>query len=300
MSIYPVSRQPPGQAPVLVTGATGNVGRAVLMELAAAGVPVRAALRPGGRVLDGVPTVELDFTDPATWAAAFAGIETMLLVRPPDVGNVARDLLPALAAARQHGVKHVVFLSVQGADRIRVLPHARVEAWLRTSGLTWTFVRPSFFCQNLSSTHAADIRDRDQIPLPAGAGRTAFVDVLDVAAVVACALVHPDQHLNRAWTVTGPRALTYTDVATALSAELGRPIRYTRPGVLGYARHARRTLGMPWSMVAVTTAIYTSARLGLAAGLTDDVHAVLGREPIDLREFVHREHASWVPATSGS
>lgn len=281
-------------APVLVTGATGNVGSAVLSELLAAGVPVRAAVRPGGRGVPGVASVELDFTDAATWATAFKGIQTMFLVRPPAVGNVKRDLLPALETARTAGVKHVVFLSLQGAERNKIVPHATIEAWLRDSGLTWTFVRPSFFHQNLSTTHLVDIRDDDRVVIPAGAGRTAFVDVLDVAAVAARALTHPEDHTNRAWTVTGPRALAYTEVAEILSSELARPIRYTRPGLLAYAWHARRRLGMPWGLVIVTCAIYTTARLGLAAGLTQDVQAVLGREPIDFREFAHRERATWL------
>ena len=289
-------RVPGDPAPVLITGASGNVGSAVLAELAAAGVPVRAAVRPGGRPARVAASVELDFTDPATWADAFDGIRTMFLVRPPAIGNVTRDLLPALEAARQCGVQHVVFLSIQGAERIKVVPHATIERWLRRSGLTWTFVRASFFHQNLTTTHASDIRDRDQIPIPAGAGSTAFVDVLDVAAVAARALAHPDEHRNRAWTVTGPQAMTYTEVAQILSTELRRPIRYTRPGVLAYARHARRALGLSWAMVAVTCTIYTTARLGLAGGLTDDVRTVLGRAPIDLREFAHRERASWQPA----
>ena len=91
-------------------------------------------------------------------------------MRPPAIGNVRRDLLPAVEAARQAGVRHVVFLSLQGAEKNKVVPHATVESWLRSSGLSWTFVRPSFFHQNLSTTHAADIRDRDQILVPAGVG----------------------------------------------------------------------------------------------------------------------------------
>lgn len=163
--------------------------------------------------------------------------------------------------------------------------------------MRWTFVRASFFHQNLSTTHAADIRDLDAIMVPAGRGATAFVDAEDVGAVAAAALLDPVGHADRAWTVTGPRALTYDEVARILTAELGRPIRYPRPGLPTYLVHARRQLGMPWGMVAVTAAIYTTARLGLAAGLTDDVSRVLGRDPIDFAEFAHRERGVWVPGS---
>ena len=102
-----------------------------------------------------------------------------------------------------------------------------------------------------------------------------------------------------AWTVTGSEALTYEQIAWILTAELGRPIRYTRPGIFRYLRHARRTLGMPWGMVLVTAAIYTTARLGLASGLTDTVHQVLGRDPISFADFVHRERDIWNPTPNG-
>ncbi|WP_265523616.1 NmrA family NAD(P)-binding protein [Oerskovia flava] len=280
---------------ILVTGASGNVGAAVVRILTAAGVDHRRADRhsPAGHG----DTVVFDFTDPATWAGAFEGVHSLFLVRPPAIGNVTRDLLPAVAAAREAGVRHVVFLSLQGADKNKVVPHAKVEKWLRSSDMTWTFVRASFFHQNLSTTHLTDIRDRDEILVPAGRGATAFVDAEDVGAVAAAALMDPAAHADRAWTVTGPRALTYDEIAAILTVELGRPIRYRHASIWRYARHARSVLGMPWGMVIVTTAIYTTARLGMAAGLTNEVRTVLGRDPIDFVDFARRERALWRPTT---
>ena len=287
--------------PILVTGSSGNVGRHVVDQLALAGAPVKAAERNPGASRPGVETVSFDFTDARTWAAAFAGVETMFLVRPPAVGNVRRDLLPAVAGAQQAGVRHVVFLSLQGADRIRIVPHATVESWLRGSSMGWTFIRPSFFTQNLSTTHAADVRDMNRIVVPAGRGRTAFVDTADVAAVATAAVLDPGTHNGRAWTVTGPEALTYDDVAGVLSDVLGRTITYTRPGLLHYLWHAHHNLGMRPGMAAVTAAIYTTARLGLAADLTDTVRQVIGREPLSVAETARREAAAWQPApTAGA
>jgi uncharacterized protein YbjT (DUF2867 family) len=279
---------------VLVTAAGGNVGRLVAERLVAAGVPVRRADRSvPADAATASSSVRFDFTDERTWSPAFVGVETMFLVRPPAVGNVRRDLLPAVDAARNAGVRHVVFLSLQGADRIPVVPHATVERWLRSSGMSWTFVRPSFFTQNLSTTHASDIRDHDEIVVPAGRGRTAFVDTDDVAAVAAAALLAPAEHGERIWTVTGPEALTYDDVAALLSTILSRTIRYRQTGLIRYVGHARRVLGMAPGMAAVTAAIYTTARLGLAAGLTDDVRQVTGRDPWTVRETLQREAAAW-------
>lgn len=290
-------------APVLVTGATGNVGAPVVDLLVAAGVPVRAAsgsIRGLSRLgaeqslrERRISPVALDFTDPTTWAPAYTGVERMFLLRPPQLGKPKTQMLPSLEAAKAAGVQHVVLLSLQGAEGNRFVPHAALEGWLRESGLGWTFVRASFFMQNLTTTHLSDIRDRDEIVVPAGSGATAFVDAADVGAVAAAALIDPAYHHNRAWTPTGPESLTYAEVAQMLTRTLDRPIRYNEPGLLRYAHHARRTLAMPWGMVAVTSAIYTIARLGKADGLTNDVREVTGRDPVSMADFAEQHAKIW-------
>lgn len=287
----------PPTGPTLVTGALGNVGSQVVARLIAAGRTVRAADLDGERIRaafgDQVEIVRFDFTDPSTWVRAFSGVETMFLMRPPALGNVRRDLVPALEAARGAGVRHFVVLSLQGAEHNRFVPHAAMEDWARHSGADWTFVRPSFFMENLSGTHASDIRDRDEIFVPAGDGATSFVAASDVAAVAAAALLDPAAHSGRAWTPTGPEDLTYSQVAGILTTVLGRPIRYAKPGALRYLVHASRRMRMPSGMVAVTTAIYTVARLGKAAGLTDDVSTVTGRPPLAFREWAEQHRTKW-------
>lgn len=290
-------------SPLLVTGATGTVGRPLVQALTAHGMAVRAASRhppettPAETTDRLVDPVRFDFTDPSTYEAAFAGVQTMFLVRPPDLTNTARDLAPALAHAAAAGVRQVVFLSVQGADRLRMLPHARIEQWLRASGLGWTFLRASFFDQNLITVHGQAVRDHSELVMPAGNGRTAFVDADDVAAVAAQAMLHPDRHRNRVWTLTGSEALSYGEVAGIMTAVLGRPIRYTQPGLLRYAINAHRHQ-MPAGMVAVTSVVYSTARLGLATQLTHDVHQVLGRPPTTMTAFIHRERTAFGPTAT--
>ena len=283
-------------APILVTGATGNVGAPLVEALRAEGADVRPASRRNRDARGAC----FDFADPATWEAAFDGVRSMFLVRPPEIADVARHLLPAVTYARSCGVRHVVLLSVQGAGRVPILPHAGVERWLRRSGLDWTFVRPSYFDQNLVRVFAADIRDRDEIWVPSGSGRIAFVDALDVAAVAARALLEPAAHTARAWTPTSEESLTWDEVAAVLSGVLGRPIPYRRPGLVAYCRHARTTLGFDPAMTAMTTVVHAAARLGVAGHLTDDVRAVTGRAPVSLREFALRERAAWQRPAPGA
>lgn len=283
--------------PILVTGATGTIGAPLVRALLDAGATVRAASRhpePSGTAQERLEHVRFDLTDPTTWSAAFTGVETMFLLRPPQIGNVRRDVAPALKAARAAGVRHVVLLSVQGADRLRIVPHARIESWLRGSGMGWTFVRPSFFTQNLAQVHGAQVRAHDELLMPAGRGRTAFVDAEDVAAVAAVALLDPTAHTGRAYTPTGQEALTYAEVAAQLSDVVGRRITYRAPGLVEYVRRAR-AWGMAPSMVAVTSVIYTTARLGIAAGLSEDVRAVTGRAPTAVRTVLERDRAAFEP-----
>ena len=282
--------------PILVTGATGTVGSRVVEALARRGLSVRAASRqpaaaPSGGVVE---AVVFDFTDPSTFPGAFAGVETMFLVRPPALGRLA-DLEPAMRAAVEARVRHVVLLSVQGADKIAVLPHARLERWLRSAGVGWTFLRPSFFDQNLIRVHGPTIRRLDELVLPAGRGRTAFVDAVDVAEVAAIVLAEPTLHLRRAYTLTGTEALTYGEVAGIMTAVCGRPIRYEQPGLLRYLVRAWLQLRLPPDMVFTTALVYTTARLGLAAGLTEDAARLLGRPPTSMTQFVRREQAGLSP-----
>ncbi|MCK2220430.1 SDR family oxidoreductase [Actinomadura sp. ATCC 31491] len=274
-------------AGILVTGATGRVGGHLVRLLRRAGAEVRPAMmRPEGR-----DAVRFSFTDPSTYGDAFQGVERVFLMRPPQLGNVSRDMLPALEAARRMGVRHMVLLSLQGAEKNPFVPHRALERWLAGSGMDWTFVRSGFFMQNLSTTHAAEIRDEGVIMVPAGRGRTSFVDVRDVAEVAALAL-REDGHAGQAYTPTGAEALSYADAAGVISAVLGRTVRYAAPGPVAYWRHARRH-GMDVPMAAVTLALYSMCRLGLAAGVTDDVRRLLGRAPIAFEQFVKDERAAW-------
>ena len=285
-------------APILVTGAPGNVGTPLVRELLRLGAQVRVAARDVAAARtafgDAVEVAPFDFADPATFGA-LDGATRMFLLRPPAIADVDGVIVPALRAAAERGVGHVVFLSIQGAERNRLVPHRKIEERLRVSGMAWTFVRAAYFMQNLATTHAPEIRELDEIWVPAGRrSRTAHVDARDVAAVAARALTE-DGHGGRAYTPTGPVALTYDEIAAILTAELGRPIRYADPGLVAFWRRLRGR-GTPRAMVGVMVGIYTAARFGLAAGITDDVTRVTGRPPIAFPAFAHDFRDAWGPA----
>lgn len=278
---------------ILVTGATGNVGREVLRELSARGAATRAAvynLADAPQVTGGAAeAVRFDFRDPTTFPAAFAGADRLFLMRPPAISNVKRDMQPAIDYAARQGISHIVFLSLIGVERNRIVPHAKIEKLLMHSGVGWTMLRCGFFMQNLDTTHRADLVEADDIFVPAGGGRTAFIDARDIGAVAAGVLTEPG-HENKAYNLTGSEALSYGEVAAIMAEELGRPITYSDPSPLAFARRFRRR-GYPGGMVNVMLGIYLTTRLGMAAGISPDVERLLGRPPITMRQYV-RDYAA--------
>lgn len=276
---------------ILVTGASGNVGKELVALLQTQGAPVRAAVRKAPGTDYALRTVVLRFDDPTTYPEAFAGVDRLFLMRPPAITEVARYIKPVLDYAAQAAVKHVVFLSLIGADRNVFVPHAKVERLLIDGSIPYTLLRCGFFMQNLTTTHRDDIRLRDDIFIPAGRGKTAFIDVRDIAAVAAQTLTEPG-HAGKAYPLTGGEALDYYAVAASMSAALGRPITYSDPSLLRFAWTMWRR-GNPLAYVAVVAAIYTTTRFGLAAPVMPDTAQLLGRPPITLRQFVIDNAALW-------
>jgi uncharacterized protein YbjT (DUF2867 family) len=277
---------------VLVTGATGNVGAEVVEQLAVRGADVRAAVRPGreaaATIPDGVRPVPLDLDDPATFAAALDGVARVFLMRPPQFSDAAR-MRPFIAAMGDAGVRQVVFLSVQGAGSNPMVPHHGIEQDLKKSGVPWTFLRPSFFMTNLSTTHLDDIVERDEVFVPAGRGRTNFIDVGDIAEAAAVVLTEPG-HTGKAYELTGSEALTYAEVAETLSQACGRTIVYPRPSGRAFKQRMREA-GHDDDFVSVMGSIYLLAKLGMASGTTDELERLIGRPPTTLAQWARANAA---------
>ena len=283
------------QPTILVTGATGNVGSELVRILQRQGYDVRAAVvsEEGAAKLPhpDVAWERFDFADPATFPAAFSGVDRLFLMRPPAITDVDRFIRPAVDYAAANGVQHVVFLSLLGAEKNRIVPHAKVEQILQAGAVPYTLLRCGFFMQNLSTTHAVDIREHDEIFVPAGKGKTAFIDVRDIAAVAARTLTEPG-HENKAYPLTGREDLDYGEVAEIMSDVLGREITYSAPSIFRFAwRFWRR--GHPLNYVGVVSAIYLTTRFGLAEMVTPHARELLGRAPRTIRHFVSDYAAVW-------
>ncbi|NKY21954.1 NmrA family NAD(P)-binding protein [Cellulomonas denverensis] len=285
----------PPPSPVLVVGAGGNVGAAVVRGLLAEGVAVRAAGTDPERLAALHPEAEpvrLDLLDSASFGPAVAGASGLFLIRPPAIASVGPTLNALVDAAAAAGVGHVVFSSVTGADTNRVVPHHRVETHLRSAGVPWTILRPGFFAQNLADAYREDIVRDGRILLPSGRGRAAFIDARDIGDVAARVLAEPERHRGAGYVLTGPEALDFDQVAALLSAELGRPVRYQPTSALRYARHVHGQ-GRPWMQAIVQTVLHTGLRRGQAETVDPTIERLLGRPARTLAAYVHDNRATW-------
>ena len=282
-------------AKILVVGALGNVGAEVLTSLQERGVSVRAGdISPEKiqeRFGEGVEPVLFNFGLRETFGPALNGIEKVFLMRPPQIVDVKKFIFPAIDAAKAAGVKHIVFLSLIGIEQNTIVPHYKVEQYLKASGLSCTFLRCSFFMQNLNTTHQAEIRDNDEIYVPVGKARTSFIDVRDIGAVAAAALTQPG-HENKAYDLTGKEALDYFQVADLFSTVLGRKIIYKNPtGLQFFIRQIRRKSKLSFALV--TTWLYSNTRKGMADQVTGEVKRLTGREPICMRQYIEDYQGYW-------
>lgn len=280
--------------PILITGATGNVGQEIIKILHEQQHPVRAAVvseDAANRLAAPVPWRQLDFADPGTYQATFSGVKKMFLMRPPHISNIERDMKPAIDFAVKSGVTHIVFLSLLGAEKNKIVPHAKVEKILLAGPIDYTLLRCGFFMQNLSTTHRQDIQERNDIFIPAGKGKTAFIDVRDIAAVAVKTLTEPG-HERQAYPLTGSEALDYYQVAKMMTQFLGRPIVYSNPALPRFFwRFWRR--GYPLSYISVVSAIYMTTRFGLAETITSHAQELLGRAVITMQQFIQDYAPSW-------
>jgi len=265
----------------LVTGSSGNVGAPLLDALRERGAEVigtHQTAMPEDR-----QARALDFLRPSTFAAALDGVDRVFLMRPPPISDTKRYIRPFITAMVNAHVEHVVFLSLMGVNR--VMPHWQIEQDLRKSGLGWTMLRPAFFAQNLAGAYLTDIRDHDRIRLASGNGRTSFIDTRDIADVAALVLGSPLDHREKIYTLTGPTAIGYHEVASRLSASLARPIRYEPIGLLRYRRELL-TAGSPPDYVRVQLLINIIAKLGLAAKANDEMPRLLHRPSRTLQTYI--------------
>ena len=219
---------------ILLTGATGNVGLEVihyLNELKPGAEFIAAAknLDRAKKKLEfchGITYREFDFRNKDSFPLAFNGIDILFLLRPPGISDIENVFQPLLKSARKSGINKVVFLSVQGAEKSKIIPHNKIERLVTLSGFDYIFVRPSYFMQNLTSTLLPEILNRKTITLPSGHAQFNWIDVKNIGEIISIFLLQFEKYKNQAYEISGSENKNFEEVASLITQATGKPIRF--------------------------------------------------------------------------
>ena len=280
---------------ILITGASGNVGREVLKQAVLTGHRVRAAYQAVKKasVPDGVEAVSVDFNQPQSLEAALAGVEKVFLVGPPTDQLIPLERKAVDVIARSQ-VRHLVKLSAMGGrDAVFTCQHAESEDYIRSTGVPYTFLRPNGFMQNLVNYSAPSIRAIGKFYGTEGDGKVSIIDIRDVAAV-SVKVLSEDGHAGQAYTLTGPEALSNSQVAQKLGEVLGREIQFVNlsPDDLKTALVSAGVSG--WNADALID-LQRLYRDGKASAVTRDLEKIVGREPRSLTQFLTENREAFEP-----
>ena len=277
---------------IMVTGATGTIGKEVVKELRGMDARFRVVARDpkkARKLLGDVQIVRGDLGDRGSLDAAFEGGTKLFLLGPGSPTQVA-DQHNAIEAAKAAGITHVVRSSAFVSDTESTVPlgrwHGQTDEELRRSGLKWTILQPEAFMQNLLGS-VGTIKQQGAIYGTSKDGKIAMIDARDIARVAAHALVD-SEHEGKTYVLTGPEAVDYAQVAETFSHVLGRPVKYVdlppeqaRLGMLG--------TGLPEWLVDILLGLSSIYAAGRGAQVTDAVEHVGGAKPRTIAEFV-RDH----------
>ena len=265
----------------LVLGATGKTGRRIAEQLKNKGVPVRLGSRSA------VPT--FDWNNEANWDACLQDVEAAYINYAPDLAIPgATDSIQAFVdRAKRHGVQRLVLLSGRGEAEAQAC-----ERIVQSSGIDSTIVRASWFNQNFSEGAFVDMVKGGQITLPAGDIPEPFVDVDDIAEVAVAALTEMG-HANELYEVTGPRLLTFADVAAELSRAAGQEIAYVQIPHADFVAGITQS-GAPKDVAWMLDYLFSTVLDGRNAHLTDGVQRALGRPPKDFADYARETAATGI------
>lgn len=231
-----------------------------------------------------LPLVPFDFLDPKTFPKAFKGVNKVFFIRPPQLSKPKEDMAPFLAYAKQQTIEQIVFVSLIGVKKNPMTPHHKIEKMIREAKIPYTFIRPSFFMQNLNTTHQNDIKNNHDLFIPAGHSKTSFIDTRDIGEVAAVCLTN-SAYLNQELELTGARALTYDEIAEVMTTILDTKITYSKPTLFNF-RRVMIQRGIPKDYVNVMVMLYLITQLGNAKKVTNTIEQVLHRPPRTIQEYV--------------
>ena len=274
---------------ILVFGASGNIGKAIVSTLVAKGETVLAASRTA-QAIDGATGVKVDIADLASVEAALGGVDRMFVLAPTGTLDVVGLIAPVIDLAARHRIK-LVLMTALGVDADDNIPYRQLELKLEKAGIPFAVIRPNWFADNFQTFWRDGLR-HGVISVPAGDGKTSFVDTRDIGESAAALLANSDFD-GKAYNLTGPQAFSYAEAAALLAEITGKPLRYepaTDESFIAMLTGA----GVHPDYASFLAAIFHPVREGWSAVVTDDVERLTGHKPRSLATYAKDNKAHLV------
>lgn len=284
---------------LLITGATGNIGQSVLAYLTE---------DPSYKITVGVRSVDkaknvlndhnisrymtLDLEKEGSYKDHFKNIDIVFLLRPPHISNSKKYFEPFLSSLKADGVKGIVFLSVQGVEKSKIIPHHKIESLIQIFGFDYIFLRPSYFMQNITTTLWEEILTEHKISLPSGNARFNWVDVDNIGEAGALLLKNFENYKNNAYEITGKENLNFHEVKAVFREAINKKITYQRINPIKfYLKNLKK--GHSFSFTNVKFMLHFLPRFESEPRISDFYKNLTGKEPTSLKQFLLREKSKF-------
>ncbi len=280
---------------ILITGATGNIGKSVINHL------ITSA--KNATVIAGVRNIEkakasftdqinlnfcrFDFEDSTSFNDALSAIDTVFLLRPPQISDID-VFIPLIDAIKKAQIKEIVFLSVQGADKSKIIPHNKIERLIKQYEIPHIFVRPSYFMQNLTTTLHLEIKHKRSITLPSKNAKFNWVDIEDIAASTVHLILNFSDYQGQVLDITGTENENFQSVVNMINEQVENKLTYKSVGPFKFYRLKKKE-GMSRGFIMVMLMLHYLPRFQKEPEISDNVFRLTGMKPKNLKAFIQRE-----------
>lgn len=281
---------------ILITGATGNIGTEVVhylyeLENEAEIIVAVRNIKSAKNKFPNCPKLvfrTFDFEEQNSFNGAFKDIDILFLLRPPHISEVDKYFQPLLKSAKKNGIEKVVFLSVQGAEKSKVIPHNKIERLIKSNDFKYIFVRPSYFMQNLTTTLLPEILENQTITLPSGQAKFNWIDVKNIGQVSAVLIKSFDKYQNSAYEITGTENKNFQEVTEIMTEITGTKFRFKSINPISFYFKKRKS-GVQSGFAIVMTILHFLPRLQREPEISDNYFKLTGNKTTTLKEFINRE-----------
>lgn len=285
---------------ILITGATGNIGFEVIKFLTKrntsnqiiAGVRNITKAKKKFQQFPELEYVHFDFEDPNTFKNALYDIDRIFLLRPPHISDIKKYFKPLVEQLKKLQINEIIFLSVQGAEKSKIIPHNKIERLIKKFGFTSIFIRPSYFMQNLTTTLMDDIKSKRKIILPSGKAKFNWIDIENIAETTAILLDRFPDFKNRAIELTGYENENFYRVTDLINHEISNPISFENVNPLHFYK-IKKGEGMKKGMIIVMLLLHFLPRFQKEPVISDFYEKLTTKKPTSLLTFITREKAKF-------